>query len=133
MFGGKLMAMMDIQAGIVASHYCHRVVVTASTEAVDFRHPIKVGDRVETIARIVFVGKTSMVVKVDAYAENPLSGKRKHCTTAYFNMVALDEDGVPTPVPPLTVESDEEKREFKLAEAIKHDALERRKRHNQHS
>lgn len=128
MFGGKVMAIMDIQAGIVASHYCHKIVVTASTEAVDFRNPVKVGDRLETIARVVFVGKTSLVVKIDAYSENPLSGKRKHCTTAFFNMVALDEDGMPTPIPPLIVETHEEKQDFELAQLIKHNALERKRK-----
>lgn len=128
MFGGKVMAIMDIQAGIVATQYARRAVVTASTEAVDFLIPVKVGDRLETIARVTYVGKTSMVVKVDVYAENPISGKRKHCTTAYFNMVALDEDGTPTAVPPLVVDSPDARREFELAEHIKRAALERKKK-----
>ena len=128
MFGGKVMAILDIQAGIVASHYCHKIVVTASTEAVDFKNPVKVGDRLETIARVIYVGKTSLVVKIDAYSENPLSGKRKHCTTAFFNMVALDEDGSPTPISPLIVETEEEKRDFELAQLIKNNALERKKK-----
>lgn len=128
MFGGKVMAIMDIQAGIAATQYARRAVVTASTEAVDFMIPVKVGDRLETIARVTFVGKTSMVVKVDVYAENPISGKRKQCTTAYFNMVALDEDGTPTPVPPLIVDSPEAKRDFELAQHIKRAALDRKKK-----
>jgi len=128
MFGGKVMAIMDIQAGIVASQYCRKAVVTASTEAVDFRTPVKVGDRLETIARVIYVGRTSLVVKIDAYAENPISGKRKHCTTAYFNMVALDEDGSPTPIPPLIVETDEEKHDCEVAQLIKKNALERKKK-----
>ncbi len=128
LFGGALMAIMDIQAGIAASHYCHKMVVTASTEAVDFKVPIKVGERVETISRVVFVGRTSMVVRVDAYSEHPLSGKRKRCTTAYFNMVALDEDGMPTDVPPLVVETEDERREYALAAAIKQAAMERKQR-----
>lgn len=122
------MAIMDIQAGIVASHYCHKIVVTASTEAVDFKNPVKVGDRLETISRVVYVGKTSLVVKIDAFAENPLSGKRKHCTTAFFNMVALDEDGSPTPIPPLVIETEDEKKDFELAQLIKQNALERKKK-----
>ncbi len=121
------MAIMDIQAGIVATQYCHRMVVTASTEAVDFRNPVKVGDRLETIARVVFVGKTSMVVKIDAYAENPLSGKRKHCTTAFLNMVALDEDGAPTLIPPLIIETEEERRDEEEAKIIRKNALDRKK------
>jgi acyl-CoA thioesterase YciA len=128
MFGGKVMAILDIQAGIVASQYCRKAVVTASMEAVDFKNPVKVGDRLETISRVIFVGRTSLVVKIDAYAENPLSGKRKHCTTAYFNMVALDEDGTPTPIPPLIVATEEEKRDFELAQLIKQNALDRKKK-----
>jgi acyl-CoA thioesterase YciA len=128
MFGGKVMAILDIQAGIVASQYCRKAVVTASMEAVDFKNPVKVGDRLETISRVIFVGHTSLVVKIDAYAENPLSGKRKHCTTAYFNMVALDEDGTPTAIPPLVVETDEEKRDCDLAQLIKKNALDRKKK-----
>lgn len=131
MFGGELMALMDIQAGIAASHYCHKMVVTASTEAVDFKFPIKVGERVETLSRVVHVGRTSMVVRVDAYSEHPLSAKRKHCTTAYFNMVALDDDGVPTAVPPLLVETASEKREHRLAAAIKQAAIERKQRQDE--
>jgi len=128
MFGGKVMAIMDIQAGIAATQYARHAVVTASTEAIDFIVPVKVGDRLETIARVIFVGKTSLVVKLDVYAENPISGKRKHCTTAYFNMVALDEDGVPTAVAPLIVDSPDEKREFEFAQHIKSAAMERKKR-----
>lgn len=127
MFGGKVMAIMDIQAGIAATQYARRAVVTASTEAVDFHTPVKVGDRLETIAKVVYVGKTSMVVKLDVYAENPISGKRKHCTTAYFNMVALDEDGAPASVPELLMETEEDRREWEQACHIKENALHRKR------
>ena len=126
MFGGKIMAAMDIMSGIVASKFCNKIVVTASMEALDFRNPVIVGYRLEIIARVVYVGKTSMVVKTDVYSENPLYEERKHCTTAYFNMVALDENGKPTIVPQLLVETEQEKKDYELAKIIKQSAIERK-------
>ncbi|RMG20668.1 MAG: acyl-CoA thioesterase [Methanobacteriota archaeon] len=128
MFGGKLMAIMDKIAGIAAARYACRSVVTASTEAIVFKRPVKVGDRIQTIARVVYVGTTSMSIKVDVYAENPREGTRVHCTTARFNFVALDQEGKPTPVPPLLIETDEERKEYELAKFVKQQALERKKK-----
>jgi acyl-CoA hydrolase len=127
MFGGKLMAIMDKTAGIAASRYSRRIAVTASTEAMDFINPVQVGDRIQTSAKVVWVGRTSMVVKVDVVAENPLSGERKPCTSAHFNFVAFDEDNCPTVVPSLLVETKEEKQEYRIAEIIKQQAMERKK------
>ncbi len=128
MFGGRLMAIMDKTAAIAASQYAGRPAVTASTEAMDFIHPVKVGDRILTQARVVWVGRTSMVVKVDVIAENPITHKRVHTTTAYFNFVALDRDGKPCEVPRLILETAEEHQEYQIAEIVKKKAIER-KRH----
>lgn len=127
MFGGKLMVIMDKTAGIAASRYSKRIVVTASTEAMDFITPVYVGDRIRTTAKVVWAGKTSLVVKVDVEAEDPLTGERRHCTSAHFNFVALDENNNPTAVPPLLVETPEEKREYQIAEIVKKQAMERKK------
>lgn len=126
MFGGKIMAVMDKIAGIAASRYARNLVVTASTEWVHFKEPVRVGERIETTARVVWVGRSSMVVKVDVTAENFLSGERRHCTTAHFNMVALDAGNKPVRVPGLLVETAEEKRDFEIAEIVKKKALERK-------
>jgi len=124
MFGGRLMAIMDEMSGIAASRYCGRPAVTASTEAFIFYNPVRVGDRIETIARVVWTGTTSMVVKVQVFSENPIQGReRRQCTTAHFNMVAVDEQGKPTAVPPLLVESEEEKRDYDVAEIVKNQAI----------
>ena len=69
-----------------------------------------------------------MVVKVDVTAENFLTGEHRDCTTAHFNMVALDQDGRPTSVPPLLVETDSEKRDYAIAEIVKLKALERKQK-----
>ncbi len=128
MFGGKLMAIMDEMAGIAASRFCNHPSVTASTEAFIFKNPVSVGDRIETIARVVWVGNTSLVVKVVVFSENPVKKKeRKSCTTGHFNMVAVDDNGKPTQVPQLIVESDLEKQDYEVAEIVKRQALIRKK------
>ena len=128
MFGGKLMAIMDEMAGITAARFCGRPSVTASTEAFIFKNPVKVGDRIETIARVVWVGRTSLVVKVEVFSENPVKNKKRtSCTSAHFNMVAVDDNGKPTQVPQLIVGTDLEKQDFEVAEIVKNQALIRKK------
>jgi len=128
MFGGKLMAIMDKIAAIAASRYAGKSVVTASTEAIVFKRPVRVGYRIQIQSRVVWVGTTSMVVKVDVFAENPITCEQVHCTTARFNFVALDANDKPTPVPPLRVETADEKRQHELAEFVIKQALERKKK-----
>jgi acyl-CoA hydrolase len=124
MFGGKLMAIMDKLSGIAGARFCGRPCVTASTEAFIFKHPVKVGDRIETMARVVWVGKTSLVVKVDVYSENPVTKKeRELCTSGHFNMVAVTDAGIPTEVPPLLIETEHERQDFEVAEIVKKQAL----------
>ena len=74
-------------------------VVTASSDKVEFRTAVKEGDLIELVGRITSVGRTSMKIGLEMYSENLLTGERELCTTAQFTMVALDEDGKPTPVP----------------------------------
>ena len=128
MFGGELMAIMDEKAGIASSRFCGKSVVTASTEAFIFKSPIKVGDRIETIARVVWTGSTSLVVRVEVFSENPVKNKKRtSCTSGHFNMVALDKNGKPVNVPDLLIETDQEKQDFEVAEIVKKQALIRKK------
>jgi len=128
MFGGRIMSAMDEMAGIAASRYSGRPAVTASTEAFIFKRPVTVGDRIETIARVVWVGNTSLVVKVEVFSENPVKKKERFsCTTGHFNMVAVDDQGKPTSVPELLVQTDKEKQDFEVAEIVKNQALIRKK------
>ena len=103
LFGGQALAWMDKAAFIAASRYARRTVVTARSEQVDFRLPIRQGQLVETIARVVEVGRTSMQVEVDVVAEDLLSGAREVCTRGRFVMIALDASGAAAPVPALPV------------------------------
>jgi len=76
-------------------------VVTASIDRTDFLVPVYEGELAEVTARVVKTGRTSMMVEVELDAENMLTGERRLCTRGQFNMVALDHNGKPTPVPPL--------------------------------
>ena len=98
LFGGQALAWMDKAAFIAASRYARRTVVTARSEQVDFKLPIRQGQLVETIARVVEVGRTSMQVQVELVAEDLLSGERQVCTRGRFVMIALDDQGAPTPI-----------------------------------
>jgi acyl-CoA hydrolase len=103
LFGGQALAWMDKAAFIVASRHARRIVVTARSEEVNFRVPVRKGQLAELVARIVHVGRSSMTVEVELTAEDPLTGDRRVCTTGRFVMVALDSNGVPATVPPLPV------------------------------
>ena len=98
LFGGTALAWMDKAAFIAASRYARRTVVTARSEQVDFKLPNKQGQLVETIARVVEVGRTSMQVEVELIAEDLLSGERELCTRGRFVMIALDARGRPAEV-----------------------------------
>ncbi len=92
---------MDQAAFISASRYCRSTVVTACSERVDFHTPVHQGQLVELVARVIAVGRTSMTVQVELFAEQLLSGKRQLCTRGRFVLVALGDGGRPTAVPKL--------------------------------
>lgn len=128
MFGGKVLAIMDTIAAIAAIRYSGRTVSTAAVEAVEFKLPIVVGDRIQTCAKVVWTGRTSMIVKVDVYRDRRAGEDLIHCTSAHFTMVAFDDDRRPTGVPQLLVETGEEKNDHQIAEMIHQQAVARRKR-----
>jgi len=98
LFGGKAVSLMDEVGGILATRYCRKPVVTVSIDRLDFKIPIKVADFVDVIARLDRVGRTSMAIKIDLWAENPRTGERSLSTSADFTFVAIDEHGHPTPI-----------------------------------
>jgi len=75
-----------------------------------FHAPVFVGNLVLVFASLNYVGRTSMEVGVRVEAEDPRSGKRIHTNSSYFVMVALDDEGRPVEVPPLILETDEDRR-----------------------
>ncbi|SDR12784.1 acyl-CoA thioesterase [Pseudoxanthomonas sp. CF125] len=103
LFGGQALAWMDKAAFIAASRYARRTVVTARSEQVDFRVPVRQGQLVEVIARVASVGRSSMQVEVELYAEDLLDAQRELCTSGRFVMIALDAEGKPAAVAELSV------------------------------
>jgi acyl-CoA hydrolase len=108
--GGVILHLIDIAAAIAASRHCRRQVVTASFDEVDFLHPVRVGDLVILKASVNYAGRTSMEVGVKVLSENPKTGETRHTASAYTTFVALDDWGHATPVPPLLLETDEDRR-----------------------
>ncbi|MGK5082795.1 acyl-CoA thioesterase [Bdellovibrionota bacterium FG-1] len=111
-FGGKIMSWIDIAAAMTAGRHARRVVVTVSIDALHFIAPVKLGHYVHIKAMVNYAGRTSMEIGVRVDAENPLTGELVHAATAYTTFVALDEDGHPTPIPPLKLDSPDEKQRF---------------------
>lgn len=128
--GGVIMKLIDTAAGVVAKRHAGSNVVTASIDSLDFHHPVYVGDVVFFKASINYVGNTSMEVGVRVEAENPITGEVRHTASAYLTFVALDENGKPRKVPPIIVETEEEKRRYKDAERRRHIRLAEKKLKN---
>ena len=99
-FGGWVMAQMDLACGIRAAERARGRVVTAAVKEMSFAKPMKVGDTLAIHIDIVKVGRTSMVLAVEAWAQRYLSDIMERVTHADFIMVALDAEGRPTPIPP---------------------------------
>jgi acyl-CoA hydrolase len=101
--GGVIMKLCDEAAGLAAVRHSRRRVVTAGADRMTFLHPIRPGELCTLRSAVNAVWRTSMEVGIRVEAENPRTGELRHTHTAYFTMVALDEDGRPTEVPPLEV------------------------------
>lgn len=104
LFGGVALSMMDEAAAIVALRYARKSVVTAHVHSVDFKAPIYQGEAVEVTATLVSVGRTSMRIAVETVGENLRTGVRRHCTSAEIVLVAVGDDGKPSPVPPMATQ-----------------------------
>src|SRR5258708_22065745 len=111
--GGRVMHLIDIAGAIAAHRHCHRQVVTASVDHLDFLNPVRVGDLIVLEAQVNRVFQTSVEVGVEVFSEDSVAGIRKHTTQAFLTFVALDELCKPVPVPPLIVERSEERRRYK--------------------
>ncbi|MEM7411183.1 MAG: acyl-CoA thioesterase [Myxococcota bacterium] len=98
LFGGHALSLMDRLAFIVASRYTRLPVVTACSEKVEFRAPVKQGELIELEGTVVHTGRTSLRVRIDMFREDLLTADRSLCTTGEFVMVAVGEDGRPTAI-----------------------------------
>jgi uncharacterized protein (TIGR00369 family) len=115
--GGVIMKLIDTAAGVAAFRHARSNVVTVSIDRLDFHYPVFVGDFVTLRAGLNHVGKTSMEVGVRVESENLLTGERRHTASAYLTFVALDRNSRPTLLPGLVLETAEEGRRNREANA----------------
>jgi acyl-CoA hydrolase len=108
--GGTVMKLCDEAAGVAAIKHSRCRVVTAAMDRMTFLQPVHVGELLTFSASVNAAWRTSMEIGVRVDAENPRTGEVRHTSTAYLTLVALDEEGSPTPVPPLRAETDDERR-----------------------
>lgn len=117
--GGSLLKLLDQVAYACAAKYCKQYVVTAALDQVFFKQQVNVGELVTFFANVNYVGRSSMEVGVKVVAENLRTHSKRHTTSCYFTMVAMDEAGKSTEVPKLELETETEKRYYAEAELRK--------------
>jgi uncharacterized protein (TIGR00369 family) len=104
--GGWIMKLIDEAGGLACMRHAQRRVVTVEVDNLSFRKPIFLGNLVTVTAEVSYVGRTSMEVEAQVFAEDVILGTKTHTHTAYLVYVALDEAGRPVPVPSLLPETD---------------------------
>ena len=125
--GGVIMHLCDEVAGIAAVRHSGTRVVTAAMDRMTFLHPVYVGDLVTVKATVNAAWRSSLEVGVRVEAEDVRSGRVTHTSTAYLTMVALDEDGRPTGVPPVAPDTPEERRRAREAQLRRDNRLSERR------
>ncbi len=129
--GGAILRLLDQVAYACASRYSRRYVVTLSVDQVTFLQPIHVGELVSFLASVNHTGKSSMEIGIKVVAEDIRSQVVRHVNSCFFSMVAVDDAGKPTPVPPFTPASDDERRRWDAALLRKELRHEQAQRHEQ--
>ena len=114
LFGGQIMAWIDIVGAVAARRYTHSAVTTVCVDNLIFLNAAYLNDTVVQEAVVTWTGRTSLEVRVDSYVER-LDGARERVNRAYLVFVALDEHDQPIEVPPFTPGTDAEKREYAAA------------------
>ncbi|MBI4212112.1 MAG: acyl-CoA thioesterase [Deltaproteobacteria bacterium] len=114
-FGGTVMAWIDLAAAACANRHTRKVCVTASMDELHFLSPIHLGEIVILKANVNYTHRTSLEVGVRVESEDPFTGERRHTASAYLTFVALDKKGSPTPVPPVLPQTAQEKMWFEEA------------------
>jgi acyl-CoA hydrolase len=122
MLGGNVMRLIDLAGAVAAIRHARSPMVTAAVDGLRFLSPIKVGDFVVLQSRVTATFHTSLEVEVLVYSEGALTGERQMTSRAHLTFVTLQRDGTRAKVPPLLVETDEER-------AAERDAQERHDAH----
>jgi acyl-CoA hydrolase len=108
-FGGQILAWVDLCAAICAQRHTGRMAITAAIDELSFEKPIRVGQVVHLSAQITATFRTSVEILVEVSGEEATTGLRWPCVTAYVTYVALDDNLLPTAVPPLDLTTDEQR------------------------
>src|SRR5688572_31258254 len=98
LFGGHALGLMGHAGWVAATRCARRTMVTVASDRVEFKVPVRAGQLVELVARVTRVGRTSVTVGVDMFAEDVASGERRLATSGSFVFVAIDAAGQPTPI-----------------------------------
>ena len=115
LFGGKIMAWIDMTDAVAARRYTQQAVTTVCIDNLTFLKPAYLNDTVVQEAVVTWTGRTSLEVRVDSMVER-LDGSRELLNRAYVVFVALDDEDRPVSIPPFTPETEEEKQEYAAAE-----------------
>ena len=114
LFGGQIMAWIDIVGAVAARRYTQSAVTTVCVDNLNFLSAAYLNDTIVQEAVVTWTGRTSLEVRVDSYVEQ-LDGTRRRVNRAYVVFVAIDDDDQPVPVPPFVPQTDAEKREYEAA------------------
>jgi acyl-CoA hydrolase len=124
--GGTVMHLVDIAGAIAGHRHTRSLLVTAAVDDLQFLYPIKIGDLIILKARVTCVFTTSLEVEVDVFSEETLTGRRRPTSHAFLTFVAVDREGGRVQVPPLLIETDEERRVCEEAKARRELRLQKR-------
>lgn len=113
--GGYILQLLDRVAYVCAVRYAATNIVTLSVDQVFFKEPIYVGELVSFYATVNYVGSTSMEIGIRVIAENIMTNQSRHTNTCYFTMVAVNEQGKPIKIPPLSIDNETQKRRYEEA------------------
>jgi len=121
--GGTVMHLIDIAGAIACHRHTRSLLVTAAVDGLQFLHSIKIGDLIILKSRVTCTFNTSLEAQVDVYSEELLTGARQLTSRAYLTFVAISQDGGRLQVPPLLLESDEDRRICEEAHARRAERL----------
>jgi len=116
LLGGTAMHLIDIAGAIACHRHTRSLVVTAAVDGLQFLHPVRVGDLVVLKACVTAAFRSSLEVEVEVFSEETLTGARKLTSRAYLTFVAIDRAGNRVEVPPLLLETEEERQRARDAE-----------------
>jgi acyl-CoA hydrolase len=124
--GGTVMHLIDIAGAIACHRHTRSLLVTAAVDGLEFLHPIKVGDLIILKSRVTCAFKTSLEVEVEVFSEETVTGTRLKTSRAFLTFVAIDREGRKHQVPPLLVETDDDRKRCEEAHARRTERLARR-------